>query len=125
MPKSSFNKEAALEPISAALILKALDGLSLRATATAQNIANANTPDYRPIKVTFEEALARAAPNGLTGINGVVPQISPAVDQYGGVGMRLDLELATASATAGRYGALVEVMNRQLQIHAIALSGTR
>ena len=114
-----------MESVSAAMILKALDGLSLRATATAQNIANANTPNYRPIKVNFEEALARAMPAGINGINAVVPQISPAVDEYGGVGMRLDLELATASATAGRYGALVEVLNRQLQLHAVALSGTR
>jgi flagellar basal-body rod protein FlgB len=114
-----------LEPVSAALILKALDGLSLRSIATAQNIANANTPDYRPSKVTFEDALTRAAPNGINGIKAVTPEILSAVDEYGGVGMRLDLELATASSTAGRYGALVEVLNRQLQIHAIALSGTR
>lgn len=114
-----------MESVSAAMILKALDGLSLRATATAQNIANANTPDYRPLKVTFEEALARAAPDGINGIKAVTPQILSAVDEYGGVGMRLDLELATASATAGRYGALIEVLNRQLQIQAIALSGTR
>ena len=114
-----------MESFSAALILKALDGLSLRSIATAQNIANANTLGYRPLKVAFEDALARAAANGLNEVSKVTPKISPAVDEYGGVGMRLDLELATASATAGRYGALVEVLNRQLQVHAIALSGTR
>lgn len=114
-----------MEPVSAALILKALDGLSLRATATAQNIANANTPDYRPVKVSFEEALVRAAVNGTDAVAAVMPMIELAADEHGNAGLRLDLELATASSTAGRYGALVEVLNRQLQIQSLALSGTR
>ncbi len=114
-----------MEPISAALILKTLDGLSLRATATAQNIANANTPDYQPLKVSFEEALVRAATKGVDAIGAVKPEITSAVDEFGNAGLRIDLEIATASSTAGRYGALVEILNRQLQIHSLALSGTR
>lgn len=42
-----------MESISTALIAKALDGLTARYQATAQNIANANSPNYRPIRVTF------------------------------------------------------------------------
>ena len=114
-----------MEPVSATTILKALDGLSMRATVTAQNIANANTPNYRPLQVTFEQALERAVPQGADAIRAVVPQIAQAVDEMGGSELRLDLELATASSTAGRYGSLIEVLNRQLQIQALALSGTR
>jgi flagellar basal-body rod protein FlgB len=114
-----------MESVSATLILKALDSLSLRATVTAQNIANANSPKYQPMRVSFEDMLKDAVPRGISAIRAVQPQILPALDQTGTGAMRLDLELATASATAGRYGALVEILNRQLQIDAVALSGTR
>jgi flagellar basal-body rod protein FlgB len=114
-----------MEAVSATLILKALDGLSMRATATAQNIANANSPGYQPVKVSFEEALVKAASGGVDAIRAVQPQIGADVDAVGNGAMRLDLELATASSTAGRYTTLVEILNRQLQIDALARSGIR
>jgi flagellar basal-body rod protein FlgB len=114
-----------MEPISTAIILKALDGLSMRATATAQNIANANSPGYKPIKVTFEDALRTAVPGGVGAINAMQPQMVPALDQEGRSALRIDLELATATSTAGRYGTLVELLNRQLQMDALAVSGNR
>lgn len=114
-----------MEPASATTILKVLDGLSMRATVTAQNIANVNTPNYRPMQVTFEQALQRAAPKGADAIRAVAPQIVPMIDELGGNALRVDLELVTASSTSGRYGTLVEVLNRQLQIEALALSSVR
>lgn len=107
-----------MEPISTNIILKALDGLSARATVTAQNIANANSPGYRPLKVSFEEALRKAASAGVEAIQGVEPRISAASDSD----LRIDLELATATSTSGRYQTLVELLNRQLQIDSVALS---
>lgn len=114
-----------MEIIGASLILKALDGLAVRSAVTAQNIANANSPGYRPMMVTFEEALQGAAPAGVDAIRAVKPRIVPSIDQQGNNDLRIDLELATANATAGRYGALIEILNRQLQIDAVALSGVR
>jgi flagellar basal-body rod protein FlgB len=114
-----------MEAISATLILKALDSLSLRATVTAQNIANVNSPGYKPMKVSFEDALRNSAADGVDAIRSVKPQIFAANDLSGEVAVRLDLELATASATAGRYTSLVELLNRQMQIDALALSGVR
>jgi flagellar basal-body rod protein FlgB len=114
-----------MDSVSAVLILKSLDGLSLRATATAQNIANANSVGYKPVRVTFEDALMKAVPQGVAAIRNVSPQIiTDGPSEYTG-GMRLDLELATASSTAGRYTSLVEILNRQLQIDALAQSGMR
>ena len=110
-------------PVS--LILKALDALSLRATVTAQNIANANSPGYRPLNVSFEDALRKAAAEGPDAVAAVQPQIALAIDYQGSTALRLDLELATATATSGRYGALAELLNRQLQLQALAASGTR
>ena len=114
-----------MDAISATLALKAMDGLLMRQTATAENIANAQTPGYRPLKVTFEEALAAAAKNGPAAIDAVRPQMVRAEPDIMGTDLRIDLELATAAATTGRYGALVEVMNRQLQISALAATGGR
>jgi flagellar basal-body rod protein FlgB len=114
-----------VDSISATLLLKALDGLSLRSIVTAQNIANAGTPGYQPIKVTFEEALRRSASGERADIRAVEPKIGLSVDETGQSELRLDLEMATAASTAGRYGALAELLNRRLQIEAVAISGSR
>jgi flagellar basal-body rod protein FlgB len=102
-----------------------MDGLSMRALVTAQNIANANSPGYRPLAVSFEDALRKAAEKGSGAIAGVTPRIAPAFDSAGRQEMRLDLELATASATSGRFGTLAELLNRRLQLEALAVSGMR
>ncbi|KSB91860.1 hypothetical protein AS593_07495 [Caulobacter vibrioides] len=111
-----------MDALSAILTLKALDGLEARSVATAQNLANANSPGYRPVRVSFEETLAQAAAGGPLAAARTAPRIlaDPAADS-----VRMDLELATASSTAMRYAALVEVLNRQLQIDAVAVSGAR
>lgn len=115
-----------MEPISAILTLKALDGLALRAEATAQNIANAGTPNYRPVAVSFEAALAQAAKAGGAAVETVQPQVAQAPTLLGGdPGVRIDLELATASATQARYSALIEVLSRQLILRDLVVAGGR
>ncbi|HEX8232318.1 MAG TPA: hypothetical protein VF559_03095 [Caulobacteraceae bacterium] len=108
--------------LTAAMALKALDGLSLRATATAQNIANAGTASYRPVRVSFEDALARAAAQGTSAVTTLR---AGALEEPLQQDLRIDLELATANATAARYSAVAEVLGRQLQIDALAVSGGR
>jgi flagellar basal-body rod protein FlgB len=113
-----------MDALSAILNLKALDGLLLRQSATAENIANAGTAGYRPARVNFEAALKAAASEGA----GAVETLELAVfreQPAAGEGLRLDLELATASGSAARYAALIEVLNRQLQIQALAAQGGR
>lgn len=103
------------------VITKALDGLSLRAAVTAENIANANTPGYRPRRVDFEKALSAASRSG--SVSEVTPRVLPEAADV--TSIRLDLQMATASSTAGRYAALIELLNRQMQIDALPLSGNR
>lgn len=109
-----------MDPISQVLIGKALDGLSLRAVATAQNVANAGSPGYRPVRVSFEEALRSAANGGTSAIGSVAPRIES--DPHAGE-VRTDLELATASETAMRYAALVDLLGRQIQISRTVIRG--
>jgi flagellar basal-body rod protein FlgB len=101
-------------------MLKALDGLTERAAVTAQNIANGSTPGYRPLRLKFEEALKAAAAQGPEATQRLAPSIEPLAP---GAELRPDLEVATASTTALRYSALVEVLNRELQLNALAITG--
>jgi flagellar basal-body rod protein FlgB len=109
-----------VDPVTQVLIGKALDGLSLRAIATAQNVANANSPGFRASRVSFEDTLREAAKGGADGIRNVTPKVE--TEAHSGE-MRLDLELATASETAMRYAALVDLLSRQLQISRTVIRG--
>ncbi len=114
-----------MESISTVLIAKALDGLTARYEATAQNIANANSPSYRPIRVSFEDRLRSAAAEGPAAVAGVEPHVELApLSSFAGE-MRLDLEIATASQTAMRYGALLSILGRQTEIARTVISGGR
>lgn len=113
-----------MDPTSAIMITKALDGLWARSLATAQNVANANSPGYRPIRVSFEEALQSAARQGPEALRNVTATTGQAPASTAGTEMRLDLELATASATGLRYAALLDLLGRQLQIsHTVVRGG--
>lgn len=105
--------------LTSILALKALDGLSARADVISQNIANANTPGYRPLRVSFEEALAGAADGGMTAVEAVEPRID--FDPAQADGVRLDLQMASSSATTARYAALVEILSLQMQQMRTAL----
>lgn len=110
--------------LTTAMTITALDGLTARSEATATNIANAQSRHYRPVRVSFEMALAAAAGEGPDAVRAVRPTFSEevaAVDPD----VRLDLELATASSTAARYAALIEVLGRQMQIDSLAASQGR
>jgi flagellar basal-body rod protein FlgB len=109
---------------NAVLLLKALDGLSARSAITAENIANASTPGYRPLRLTFEKALAAAAAQGDDAVSKLEPAIERAQPGVPDAELRVDLELATASQTALRYAALVEMLSRQSQIDSLAITGT-
>lgn len=115
-----------MDEISAALISKALEGLHQRQLFTAQNIANANTPDYVPVRVSFEESLRAAAAQGPGAIANVEPTIFVEDQSASASEMRLDLELATATQTSMRYRALVDILGRQMALHrALIAAGAR
>ena len=105
------------------LMIRALDGLAQRATITAQNVANAGTPNYRPLRLRFEEALRRAAAAGDDAVAAVRPSIERIPLGAPEARGRIDLELATVSTTALRYSALVGLLGRELQFETLAITG--
>lgn len=112
-----------MTPAIAALLRKSLDGLSLRYAATAQNIANANSDHYRPMTVSFENELRTAAAGGAGSIERLAIGPRQAETAVKGSSVRMDLELQTASETAMRYGALVDVLGRELQLERTIIRG--
>jgi flagellar basal-body rod protein FlgB len=111
-----------MDAITSLTLARALDGLHQRQIATAYNIANGGTPSFRPLTVRFEEQLraaARAGPAALARVTAQTVQ-GPARGEQ-----RLDLEVATASETALRYSALVEVAGRRMAIDRAIVSGGR
>lgn len=113
-----------MDPFSAELMVKALDALQARAAVTAENIANAGTPRYRPLRLDFEQALKAAAAQGPDAIRAFQPSVTRVPDDHLGSTLRVDLELATASTTALRYAALVDVLNREMQLNLLAIKGS-
>jgi len=112
-----------MDAISSVIIAKALDGLSMRQMFSAQNIANANTEGYKPVSVSFENALKTAATKGMDAIENVTPRVKYSQNTQGSAEMRLDLELAVASQTAMRYGALIDIMGRQMSLARTVVNG--
>jgi len=109
-----------MTPMISAIISKALDGLSLRSQATANNIANANSPGYRAETVSFENELRSAAGRDEQSVRSLPLALR---EQPVATGVRLDLELETQSETALRYGALVDVLGREMQLQRAAIGG--
>ena len=104
-----------MSPLTSAMALKALDGLTARAEVTSENIANANTPGYRPLKVSFEDSLKTAAGQGIDAVNAVQPKIERDNGAAQASGVRLDLQMATASMTTARYAALIQILSLKMQ----------
>lgn len=105
------------------LAIKALDGLHMRAIATAENIANSGSVAFRPKSVDFEAELRRAAAAGPEALAAYQPSIAESPIAIEGGDVRLDLEMAGASETALRYAALTDVLNRQMQLSHLAVKG--
>lgn len=105
------------------IAIRAMDGLHLRATAIAENIANANSPGFRLRSVDFEGALRNAVAAGPEALAAFRPTLGSAPVSLAGDEIRLDLEMAAASSTAGRYAALSDILNRQMQISRLAIRG--
>lgn len=112
-----------MDGIAAVIINKALDGLALRAQATAQNVAAAGSRDFRPVQVNFEDSLRAAATRGGGAVRDVTLRMTSVAPSPLGSEPRLDLELATASETALRYQALLDVLGRQMQIARTVVRG--
>jgi flagellar basal-body rod protein FlgB len=90
------------ESVSSAALSSALDGLSMRQRAIANNIANVNTPGYTAQRVSFEDALAESVRSG-NGATTAVLQRSLEPTDLQGNNVNLDTETLSNIDTVLRY----------------------
>ena len=111
---------SATDPVTTALIVKALDAAVLRHKAIAANIANANSVDYRPLRVNFEEQLGfarQALAGGASSLTSAdVASLRPFVEQEplpnaGSPAVMIDMEMVKLVQNTLQYQTLVKAIN--------------
>lgn len=113
-----------------ALLSLALDATSMRHQAIAHNIANANTPGYRPVGVSFEEymmdarsalAQGRSVPHAATANYRTIFELAM-IEESGADAVSLDMEVAKLSENTLHHQALLKALNRHFSIIGTAIS---
>lgn len=112
-----------MSEVSQILAIKAMDGLMLRQSAIAENIANSGSKSYAVKSVDFEAALVKAAAEGPDAVREFAAKVTANGPAMAGDEIRLDLEMQSASATSMRYAALSDILSRQMQIARTAVRG--
>jgi flagellar basal-body rod protein FlgB len=95
-----------------ALISAALDAATMRQQAIAQNIANANTPGYRKMSVSFEQRLGAE----MTVARPVFMHEAQATP------VALDLEIAQMSETVLHHQTLLKALNKHYALLSAAIN---
>ncbi len=121
------------------VLQQSLDGLSMRQQATANNIANVDTPGYKATQVSFETQLAAAVEEQMLERRGVqvattnpahlaagprgLDQVEPVVSKFDTVSYRndgnsvdIEREMALLAETQLRYSTLSSLVSRRLAI---------
>ena len=116
-----------IDSVTLALVKSALDAGALRQVAHANNIANANTPGYKPLAVSFEERLSAAreavgAGNASQLSSADIPVAVMYTDTAVTALPGMDSEVASASKNALHYQALTRVLSHQYGLMNLALS---
>jgi flagellar basal-body rod protein FlgB len=104
----------------------ALDAAGMRQQAIAQNIANASTPGYQRIAVSFEGPLAALGEAGRGGATPSLADLSnfqPAYNYVDGAGgVEIDKEVADLSENVLHQHALLKALGKHLALLGIAIN---
>ncbi|WP_336645808.1 flagellar basal body rod protein FlgB [Microbacterium sp. USHLN186] len=98
------------DSVTLSALSSALDSLSLRQRAIADNIANVNTPDYHAKRVQFEQALADAVRSGRGAATATVGE-SLEPTRLNGNNVNLDTETLSSVDTMLRYQFATQAIN--------------
>ena len=113
------------EAVTSAVLRLALDGAAMRHQALASNIANAQTPGYAPLSVSFESELGRARERLAAGEDpaAVLADAAPDVTEgEGGAEMALDVQVAELAQNVVRYQALAKGWSKRMAILSSAIN---
>jgi flagellar basal-body rod protein FlgB len=114
---------------TSALLSLALDAAGMRQQAIAQNIANANTPGYQRVTVSFESRLAaltdsigKSGTPSLASLGDYRPAFEYAAASEQGSGVALDMEVAQLSENTLHHQALLKALSKHLALMGIAIN---
>ena len=98
------------DSVSSVALRSALDGLAARQRATADNIANINTPHYLAARVGFEDELRSAVASG-SGSAATTMSRSVAPTREDGNNVNLDAETLSNIDTQLRYQLVTQAVD--------------
>ena len=104
-------------------IYQAMNGLSARQQAVAQDIANINTPSYTGHVVDFESSLRSAVASGDPSSSTVSVRPSTAPAQADGNNVNLGDVEVTEAKTSLAFQTMVQAMNAKFNLLSTAISG--
>jgi flagellar basal-body rod protein FlgB len=123
------------------VIQAALQGLTARQRAIADNVANVDTPEFKASHVSFEKMLQQSlgtddqplqmmrVQNGVAGPDDASADLKPTVTMDTSTGRRndgnnvdIDSEMLQLSDTNIRFNSLIQVMNSKMQILRYAIN---
>ena len=103
------------------LLEKSLDLRLRRSELLASNLANIDTPNYRPADLKFEGFLKEAqTPSGLAADTGEVVRDQSLATSLDGNTVNLDGEVAKVSDNTVRYTTAIELVRRKIAILSYA-----
>jgi len=106
------------------LLKLALDAAGMRQQAIAQNIANANTPGYQRIGVSFESRIEDLKQAVQLGQAPSLAAYQPVFETVGAAGepVALDTEMAALSENTLHHQALLKALNKHLALIGTAIN---
>jgi flagellar basal-body rod protein FlgB len=109
------------------LLSNLLDGAALRHRVIANNIANINTPGFRQLSVSFEDALAQALDRGnMDKALQMQPQVvfgAGGATRLDGNNVDIDLEMGDLAKNTLFFRTVNQVLANQLGILRSAITG--
>jgi flagellar basal-body rod protein FlgB len=109
------------------LMSRLLDIAALRQDVTAQNVANVNTPGFRSLDVSFEEALKeRLSADPHAPVADVQPEVIPGaggVARDDGNNVDVDLEMARLQKNAIYFKVYSQILANELAQQRSAITG--
>ena len=109
------------------LLSEMIRAASLRHQVLSRNIANIDTPGYRPMEVSFGEELRLAADVGDTGATivraTVVADPVAGAGQYDGNAVDLDRQMAKMAENALWHNIMIQTLNSRMNLLRTAIRG--
>ncbi|HTU90978.1 MAG TPA: flagellar basal body rod protein FlgB [Gemmataceae bacterium] len=109
------------------LLIRLLDVASTRHQLISQNLANVNTPGYRQLEVSFEDAFSRAlGKRGETGALSVSPRIVEGQEnppRQDGNTVDLDKEVGNLNKNSIMFNTAMQMLMSRINMMRSAITG--